>query len=251
MALNPYQEQVVRVALALAEAEGFALAGGDAMLAHQLVQSDQRSVELPFTRNADGTLSVNLTDNAAVLPAGTYMLFTITGTGADQVPSVASQLFVTKPGSAAPAVAAAPAAATAVSTATATGTTSSTSTTGTARTTPVRKVAAKTTTRGAGASGAGQAAAIVQHTPTLAFTGLAVLLPPPPPCSWGGVPAACSCCAAALVAAPSSDAPSPHAARSDSRALIPALCPTPSPTGSARPRGPAPAVGGGRARLYP
>ncbi len=46
MALNPYQQQIARIALALPAADGFALAGGGAMLAHQLVERPTQDIDL-------------------------------------------------------------------------------------------------------------------------------------------------------------------------------------------------------------
>ncbi len=114
-----------------------------------LVDGDQRTVQLPFTRQADGTLKVDVTGNTAVLPAGPYMLFTVTGTGADQVPSVASQLSV---GPAPQGTSAAPGATKSV----------------------LKKAVAKKAARPAVKAGTTRRGArvVAQPTRTLAFTGL-------------------------------------------------------------------------------
>ncbi|RBY78768.1 hypothetical protein DQ238_11960 [Geodermatophilus sp. TF02-6] len=46
MALDPYQQQIVRTALVLPEADDFALAGGGAMLAHQLIERPTQDIDL-------------------------------------------------------------------------------------------------------------------------------------------------------------------------------------------------------------
>ena len=64
-----------------------------------LVDGDQRVVQVPFSRNADGTLAVHVPASAAVLPPGPYNLMTITGDkAADQVPSIGHQLTVGRVG---------------------------------------------------------------------------------------------------------------------------------------------------------
>jgi hypothetical protein len=59
-----------------------------------LVDADQRTVELPITKAADGAVTVSVTDNKAVLPAGPYMLFVDKGTDKGLVPSVSKQVYV-------------------------------------------------------------------------------------------------------------------------------------------------------------
>jgi hypothetical protein len=60
-----------------------------------LVDADQRVVELPIVHRQGGELGVAVTDNAAALPPGPYMLFlNKTAAGKGLVPSVAKQVFV-------------------------------------------------------------------------------------------------------------------------------------------------------------
>jgi hypothetical protein len=62
-----------------------------------LVDADQRTVELPIKSTGDGTVTVSVTDNKAVLPAGPYMLFINKGTDQGLVPSVSRQVYVGAP----------------------------------------------------------------------------------------------------------------------------------------------------------
>jgi hypothetical protein len=62
-----------------------------------LVDADQRTVELPITSAGDGTVTVSLTDNRAVLPAGPYMLFINKGSDKGLIPSVSRQVYVGAP----------------------------------------------------------------------------------------------------------------------------------------------------------
>lgn len=62
-----------------------------------LVDADQRSVELPITKKNDGSVTVSVTGNTSVLPAGPYMLF-INKEGNDGlIPSVSRQVSVGAP----------------------------------------------------------------------------------------------------------------------------------------------------------
>jgi hypothetical protein len=64
-----------------------------------LIDGDQRVVELPIMRDdsTGNAVQVKVTDNAAVLPPGPYMLFINKRSGDDLVPSVAKQVFVGTP----------------------------------------------------------------------------------------------------------------------------------------------------------
>jgi hypothetical protein len=55
------------------------------------LDANQRLVDVPFTRNGDGTLSVSITGNPNIAPPGWYMLFAVDQNG---VPSVASWVHV-------------------------------------------------------------------------------------------------------------------------------------------------------------
>ena len=59
-----------------------------------LVDSDQRTVELPITSKSSGVVKATVTDNKAVLPAGPYMLFINKKTDQGLVPSVSRQVYV-------------------------------------------------------------------------------------------------------------------------------------------------------------
>lgn len=58
-----------------------------------LVDSDQRSVELPITGKSGGAVQVSVPESKAVLPAGPYMLFINKRTDAGLVPSVSRQVY--------------------------------------------------------------------------------------------------------------------------------------------------------------
>ncbi|HEX6489465.1 MAG TPA: galactose oxidase early set domain-containing protein [Candidatus Dormibacteraeota bacterium] len=60
-----------------------------------LVDGDQRTVELNFTRDGDA-LHVQMPSNPAVLPPGPYYLFIDEGSGSNLIPSTANQVFVEK-----------------------------------------------------------------------------------------------------------------------------------------------------------
>jgi hypothetical protein len=62
-----------------------------------LTDADQRTVELPVVKAGDGSVTVSVTDNKAVLPAGPYMLFVNKGTDKGLVPSIAKQVYVGAP----------------------------------------------------------------------------------------------------------------------------------------------------------
>ena len=55
------------------------------------MDSNQRLVDVPFTRNPDGSLQVSLTNNPNLAPPGWYMLFAVDQTG---VPSVATWVHI-------------------------------------------------------------------------------------------------------------------------------------------------------------
>jgi hypothetical protein len=59
-----------------------------------LVDSDQRTVELPVVQRTGGSVVVDVTDNAAVLPDGPYTLFANTTYAKGETPSVGRQVFV-------------------------------------------------------------------------------------------------------------------------------------------------------------
>ena len=59
-----------------------------------LVDSDQRTVELPIVKRGNGRVTVAVTDNAAVLPDGPYMLFAHKRYAKGETPSVGRQVFV-------------------------------------------------------------------------------------------------------------------------------------------------------------
>ncbi len=59
-----------------------------------LVDGDQRTVELPIVSRTARTVTVAVTGNAAVLPAGPYMLFANKKTAKGLTPSVSRQVFV-------------------------------------------------------------------------------------------------------------------------------------------------------------
>ncbi|MHB8682449.1 MAG: galactose oxidase-like domain-containing protein, partial [Acidimicrobiales bacterium] len=59
-----------------------------------VVDGDQRSVELPFVVNGDGSLTVNAPPNGNVAPPGDYMLFVDQVTPKGLVPSVAASVWV-------------------------------------------------------------------------------------------------------------------------------------------------------------
>jgi hypothetical protein len=59
-----------------------------------LIDADQRVVELPIENISGDSVQVRVTDNAAALPPGPYMLFINKGTDKGLVPSVARQVFV-------------------------------------------------------------------------------------------------------------------------------------------------------------
>lgn len=65
MALDPLHEDVIRIALALPEADTFALAGGGAMLAHDLVDRGTTDVDLFTTTAGVPGMAVALTDALA------------------------------------------------------------------------------------------------------------------------------------------------------------------------------------------
>ncbi|MEJ7796328.1 MAG: galactose oxidase-like domain-containing protein, partial [Nocardioides sp.] len=59
-----------------------------------LVDSDQRTVELPIVGRAGDALTVDVTDNAAVLPDGPYIAFVNKSYAKGETPSVGRQVFV-------------------------------------------------------------------------------------------------------------------------------------------------------------
>jgi hypothetical protein len=59
-----------------------------------LVDSDQRTVELPVVRRTPGKVTVAVTDNAAVLPDGPYTVFVNKAYDQGETPSVGRQVFV-------------------------------------------------------------------------------------------------------------------------------------------------------------
>ena len=59
-----------------------------------LVDADQRTVELPVVSRTGGTVTVAVTDNAAVLPDGPYVLFANKQYEQGETPSVGRQVFV-------------------------------------------------------------------------------------------------------------------------------------------------------------
>jgi hypothetical protein len=59
-----------------------------------LVDSDQRTVELPIVRRTPGKVTVAVTDNAAVLPDGPYTVFANKTYEQGETPSVGRQVFV-------------------------------------------------------------------------------------------------------------------------------------------------------------
>lgn len=59
-----------------------------------LVDSDQRTVELPVLKRSAGSVTVAVTDNAAVLPDGPYNVFVNKAYAKGETPSVGRQVFV-------------------------------------------------------------------------------------------------------------------------------------------------------------
>ncbi|MDP3710974.1 MAG: galactose oxidase early set domain-containing protein [Mycobacteriales bacterium] len=59
-----------------------------------LVDADQRVVELPVVKRSGGTVTVAVTDNAAVLPDGPYNVFVNKTYAKGETPSVGRQVFV-------------------------------------------------------------------------------------------------------------------------------------------------------------
>jgi hypothetical protein len=70
MALDPLQEQIVRVAQSLPEAHTLALAGGGAMLAHGFVERETRDIDLFTDRDVAEALTVAQALRVALLGRG-------------------------------------------------------------------------------------------------------------------------------------------------------------------------------------
>lgn len=69
MALDAFQAEVARIALEAAAEHGFALAGGNALVAHGLVACDTHDVDL-FSDEAGGPGAVTATVRTALEAAG-------------------------------------------------------------------------------------------------------------------------------------------------------------------------------------
>lgn len=70
MALDPLQDRIVRVALALPEARSLALAGGGAMLAHGFIDRRTRDVDLFTDRDNGEALAVVAALRKALVETG-------------------------------------------------------------------------------------------------------------------------------------------------------------------------------------
>jgi hypothetical protein len=57
--------------------------------------ADQRTVELPIVSRNGSTITVATPPNAAIAPAGPYMLFVDATSSNGLIPSVAAQVYVT------------------------------------------------------------------------------------------------------------------------------------------------------------